>query len=194
MQILIKLFFTFAKIGLIGFGGGMAILPLIYDSVIQFNSMDPDEFANLFAISQATPGPLAVNAATFSGFQTAGVFGALAATIGVSFPAFILVGICVKFLDKYKGNRLVEGAFEGARPVAVGMIMAGFITIGQTALLSVDLSEIVNMASLFDAVKPIQLIMAVATFILAKKFKMKAFHIIIIMGVLGTFLCKGAIL
>ena len=72
--------------------------------------------------------------------------------------------------------------------------MAGFVTIGQTALLSVDLSEIASMASLFDGVKPIQLIMAVATFILAKKFKMKAFHIIIIMGVLGTFLCKGAIL
>ena len=65
MEILSKLFFTFAKIGLIGFGGGMAILPLIYQSVSEFNSIDSEQFANLFAISQATPGPLAVNAATY---------------------------------------------------------------------------------------------------------------------------------
>lgn len=71
METLAKLFFTFAKIGLVGFGGGMAILPLIYQSVSEFNAIDEEEFANLFAISQATPGPLAVNAATFSGFETA---------------------------------------------------------------------------------------------------------------------------
>ena len=98
MELIAKLFLTFAKIGLIGFGGGMAILPLIYQSVSEFNSIDPDEFANLFAISQATPGPLAVNAATFTGFETAGVAGALAATIGVAFPRFIVVAVCVKYL------------------------------------------------------------------------------------------------
>lgn len=66
MNILISLFLTFAKIGIVGFGGGMAILALIYQSMLQFNNMDPDEFSELFAISQATPGPLAINAATFS--------------------------------------------------------------------------------------------------------------------------------
>ena len=125
--LLIKLFLTFAKIGLVGFGGGMAILPLIYQSVSEFNAIDADEFADLFAISQATPGPLAVNAATFSGFETAGIPGAIAATLGVAFPAFILVALCVRFLNRYKQSRLVQGAFVGIRPVAVGMIMAGFV-------------------------------------------------------------------
>ena len=79
-----NLFFTFFKIGIIGFGGGMAILPMIYQSVLTFSDMAPEEFANLFAISQATPGPIAVNAATFVGFKVAGVAGSAAATIGVA--------------------------------------------------------------------------------------------------------------
>ena len=194
MNTLLKLFFTFAGIGLIGFGGGMAILPLIYESVIAFESMSPDEFVNLFAISQATPGPLAVNAATFAGFETAGVAGAIAATLGVSLPAFILVAICVKFLSKHQENPLVQGAFQGVRPVSVAMIMAGFIIIGQASLLSSDLSQISSFPELAASAKPIQTLMATATFILAKKFKIKAFTLIIVMGFLGAFLCKGVII
>ena len=102
MKTLVDLFLTFAKIGLVGFGGGAAILPLIYQGMLDFNSMDPEEFAELFAISQATPGPMAVNAATFSGFETAGIPGAVAATVGVALPSFILVGICLRFLSRYQ--------------------------------------------------------------------------------------------
>lgn len=194
METLAKLFFTFAKIGLVGFGGGMAILPLIYQSVSEFNAIDEEEFANLFAISQATPGPLAVNAATFSGFETAGIPGALAATIGVAFPAFILVAICVKFLNKYKESQLVQGAFTGIRPVAVGMIMAGFLMMAETTLVSGSIFDITSFGEVFDVIKPVQTVMIIATFIAAKKFKVGALKLIFIMGILGAFLCKGEIL
>ena len=194
METLAKLFFTFAKIGLVGFGGGMAILPLIYQSVSEFNAIDEEEFANLFAISQATPGPLAVNAATFSGFETAGIPGALAATIGVAFPAFILVAICVKFLNKYKESQLVQGAFTGIRPVAVGMIMAGFLMMAETTLGSGSIFDITSFGEVFDVIKPVQTVMIIATFIAAKKFKVSALKLIFIMGILGAFLCKGEIL
>ena len=194
METLAKLFFTFAKIGLVGFGGGMAILPLIYQSVSEFNAIDEEEFANLFAISQATPGPLAVNAATFSGFETAGIPGALAATIGVAFPAFILVAICVKFLNKYKESQLVQGAFTGLRPVAVGMIMAGFLMMAETTLVSGSIFDITSFGEVFDVIKPVQTVMIIATFIAAKKFKVSALKLIFIMGILGAFLCKGEIL
>ncbi len=194
METLAKLFFTFAKIGLVGFGGGMAILPLIYQSVSEFNAIDEEEFANLFAISQATPGPLAVNAATFSGFETAGIPGALAATIGVAFPAFILVAICVKFLNKYKESQLVQGAFTGIRPVAVGMIMAGFLMMAETTLVSGRIFDITSFGEVFDVIKPVQTVMIIATFIAAKKFKVSALKLIFIMGILGAFLCKGEIL
>ena len=194
METLAKLFFTFAKIGLVVFGGGMAILPLIYQSVSEFNAIDEEEFANLFAISQATPGPLAVNAATFSGFETAGIPGALAATIGVAFPAFILVAICVKFLNKYKESQLVQGAFTGIRPVAVGMIMAGFLMMAETTLVSGRIFDITSFGEVFDVIKPVQTVMIIATFIAAKKFKVSALKLIFIMGILGAFLCKGEIL
>lgn len=194
METLAKLFFTFAKIGLVGFGGGMAILPLIYQSVSEFNAIDEEEFANLFAISQATPGPLAVNAATFSGFETAGIPGALAATIGVAFPAFILVAICVKFLNKYKESQLVQGVFTGIRPVAVGMIMAGFLMMAETTLVSGSIFDITSFGEVFDVIKPVQTVMIIATFIAAKKFKVSALKLIFIMGILGAFLCKGEIL
>lgn len=190
MSIILRLFLTFAKIGVVGFGGGLAIVPLIYQGMLEFNSMDPEEFAELFAISQATPGPLAVNAATFSGFETAGVLGAVAATLGVALPSFILVGICVKFLNKYNEHNLVKGAFTGIRPVAVGMILAGFVMIGQTALFSGALSEVQSLAGFFENIKIIPLVMAAATFVLAKKFKINAITLIIIMGVSGALLCS----
>ncbi|MBR5517002.1 MAG: chromate transporter [Firmicutes bacterium] len=177
MNVIIKLFLTFAKIGLVGFGGGLAILPLIFQGMKAFGSITPEEFAELFAISQATPGPIAVNAATFAGFETAGIPGALAATLGVAFPAFILVGLSVKFLNKYQEHKLIKGAFVGIRPVSVGMIMAGFIMVGQTTL--------------FDGTHllVIPTCLTILTFILADKFKVSAIKLIIIMGIAGAFLC-----
>lgn len=178
MNVLIRLFLTFAKIGLIGFGGGLAILPLILQGMQAFGSITPEEFAELFAISQATPGPIAVNAATFAGYETAGVLGALAATLGVAFPAFILVGLSVKFLNKHQEHKLVKGAFVGIRPVAVGMIMAGFIMVGRTTLFA------------GTHLLPVPAALAILTFILADQFKVSSIKLIIIMGIAGAFLCS----
>ena len=178
MNVLIRLFLTFAKIGLLGFGGGLAILPMILQGMQSFGTITPEEFAELFAISQATPGPIAVNAATFAGFKTAGILGALASTLGVAFPAFILVGMSVKFLNKYQEHKLVKGAFIGIRPVAVGMIMAGFIMVGQTTM--------------FDGthLMVVPACLAILTFILADKFKVSSIKLIIIMGIAGAFLAS----
>ncbi len=194
MNVVISLFLTFAKIGLVGFGGGLAILPLIYQGMQSFGTISSEEFAELFAVSQATPGPIAVNAATFVGFETAGILGACAATLGVAFPAFILVGICVKFLDKYEAHKLVKGAFSGIRPVAVGMIMAGFLMVGQTSLLTGSLLDVSNITEFFETVKVIPTVLAIITFILASKFKVGSIKLIIIMGVCGAVLCSGNML
>ena len=178
MNIIIKLFLTFTKIGLVGFGGGLAILPLIYQEMQKFGTITPEEFAELFAISQATPGPMAVNAATFAGYETAGIPGAIAATLGVAFPAFVLIGICVKFLNKYQEHKMVKGAFVGIRPIAVGMIMAGFVMVGQTTLFNGTHLNVIPAC------------LTILTFILADKFKVGSIKLIIIMGVLGAFLCS----
>ncbi len=194
LLIIWNLFYTFFRIGIIGFGGGMAILPLIYQSVLEFSDMAPEEFANLFAISQATPGPIAVNAATFVGFKVAGVAGSAAATIGVAVPSFILVALVVKFMSKYRNNKVMDGAFKGIRPVTVGMIAAGALFIGETALLKVDFAEIADLAGFFGAVDPIPVLITLTTLVLVGKFKVSAVKLILIMGAVGAVLCSGMIL
>ena len=190
-MMILKLFFTFFKIGLLGFGGGMAILPLIYQSVLSFSDMEPETFANLFAISQATPGPIAVNAATFVGFQTAGLAGAAAATIGVAVPSFILVAIVFHFIHKYHDNPLVEGAFKGIRPATVGMIASAVVFMGENAVFKAEPETLEGMREFISSIDPIPAVMVLATVILASFFKVGAVKLIVIMGVLGAFLCSG---
>lgn len=190
-MIIWNLFYTFFRIGIIGFGGGMAILPLIYQSVLTFSDMAPEEFANLFAISQATPGPIAVNAATFVGFKVAGVAGSAAATIGVATPSFILIALVVKFMSKYRDNKIMDGAFKGIRPVTVGMIAAGALFIGETALLKVDLAEIGSLQELVQGFDLIPVLIMIVTFVLVSKFKVSAVKLILIMAAVGAVLCSG---
>lgn len=185
----LKLFFTFVKIGFLGFGGGLAILPMIYQGVSKFTAITQEEFTNLFGISQATPGPIAINAATFVGFKAAGITGAFIATAGVAMPSFILVIIVARFLMKNRENPLVEGAFVGIRPMTVGMIASAVIYVGVSSLLDAPLSEITGITALINAVNPIALIMAAVTFILMKKTKLGAIKLIILMGVIGAFIC-----
>jgi chromate transporter len=96
-----QLFFVFFKLGLFSFGGGYAMLPLIYQEIQKFGMMDPTEFSNLVAISQMTPGPIAVNAATYVGFKAAGVLGSAVATLAVSLPAFVIIILVAHFLQKF---------------------------------------------------------------------------------------------
>ena len=103
-MIYLQLFLVFAKIGLFGFGGGMAMLP----GAKTFSLMSADEFSNLVAISQVTPGPIAVNAATYVGFNCAGYTGAAVATFGVALPSFILVTLACYFIRKFKDSQVIE--------------------------------------------------------------------------------------
>ncbi|MBQ8563753.1 MAG: chromate transporter, partial [Firmicutes bacterium] len=162
--------------------------------VLEFSDMAPEEFANLFAISQATPGPIAVNAATFVGFKVAGVAGSAAATIGVAAPSFILVALVVKFMSMYRNNKMMDGAFKGIRPVTVGMIAAGALFIGETALLKTELAEIADFAGLLAAVDPVAVAITVVTLVLVGKFKVSAVKLILIMAAVGAVACSGMIL
>ena len=172
----------------------MAILPMIYQSVLEFSDMAAEEFANLFAISQATPGPIAVNAATFVGFKEAGVLGAAAATLGVAVPSFILVALVVKFMSMYRNNNIMDGAFKGIRPVTVGMIAAGALFIGKTALLKGDAAGIVDFAGLVENIDLIPAAITLTTLVLAGKFKVSAVKLILIMAAVGAAACSGMIL
>lgn len=122
---LIKLFFTFAKIGAFSIGGGYAMLPFIQREVIDRNGwMTMQEFSDILAISQMTPGPIAINSATFVGFKVANVPGSIAATLGVVMPSFIMILLIASLLSKFYEKKPVKSAFMGIRPAVVGLIGA----------------------------------------------------------------------
>lgn len=125
-----KLFWAFLQIGAFSFGGGYAAMPLIQSQVIdQYGWMTISDFTDLITISQMTPGPIAINSATFVGNQTAGIWGALAATIGCILPSCIFVTMLAWVYDKYRNLRLLQGILEALRPAVVSMIAIAGITI-----------------------------------------------------------------
>lgn len=173
-MIYLKLFLVFAKIGVFGFGGGMAMLPMIYQGAQSFGLMSADEFSNLVAISQVTPGPMAVNAATYVGFNCAGYAGAFAATLGVAMPSFLLVTLACYFISKFKESKAIEGAFAGIRPVTVGLIGAAVVFMGQSA---------------FETISLVPCLITLGTVILVGKFKVSPIAIVVAAGVIGAILC-----
>lgn len=125
------LFLLFFKIGAFSFGGGYAMLPFIQQEFITKNHLiTSQEFLDLLAISQSTPGPVAINSATFVGYKTAGVLGSLAATIGVSLFAIIGLTIISKLFDKFKNNKRVENLLIVLRPITIGFILAAAFSSG----------------------------------------------------------------
>ena len=129
------LFSGFFKIGLFSIGGGYAMIPLIQKELVEVKGyMTVAEVSDVVAISEMTPGPFAVNAATFAGMSTASVAGAIAATLGVVTPSVIICIILAKFFMNFQKSAPVQGVLYGVRPVVVGLIASAALTIAQTAL------------------------------------------------------------
>lgn len=136
---LIKLFISFLKIGLFSFGGGYAALALIQQEVVVENSwLAIGEFNDLITISQMTPGPIALNSATFVGQRVAGFPGSLAATIGCILPSAIIVGALSYFYKKYKDLDTITEVLQFLRPAIVVMILIAGLDILKTALFDIN--------------------------------------------------------
>lgn len=188
-MIFVYLFTIFFRIGLFGFGGGLAMLPLIFQSVQAFGIMTNEEFSNLVALSQVTPGPMAVNAATYVGFNYAGLPGALTATIGVCLPAFLLMMIVYKFIKKFNDSRTIQGIMTGVRPVTVALIGAAVIFVSETVLVNGPLISEKLIEAGFDYFNLIPLCIFAVTIVLVSVFKMKPIRVMILMGIAGALLC-----
>ena len=128
-MIFLELFWAFFQIGLFSFGGGYAALPLIEKQVIDTNGwMTAAEFTDLITISQMTPGPIAINSASFIGARLAGLPGAVVATLGNILPSCIIVMLLAWLYRKYSNLRIINGALRGLRPAVVGMIASAAVT------------------------------------------------------------------
>lgn len=128
-MIYLRLLISFLKIGFFGFGGGYAMLSLIQDEIVMYRGwLTSEEMSDIIAISQITPGPVAINCATYVGYTVSGgVWGALLATTAVCVPALTVMLAITKFYLHLRGNRYLQGAMEGIRPMVAGMILSAAI-------------------------------------------------------------------
>lgn len=123
MNILFDLFLSFAKIGLFTFGGGYAMIPMIENNCVERKQwITHDEMMNVTVIAESTPGPIAINCATYTGYKKAGFIGALVATFGIILPAFIVIYLISMFLDNFLEFVIIANAFKGIK-IAVGILI-----------------------------------------------------------------------
>ncbi len=138
-MILLRLFYEFFKTGLFAVGGGMATLPFLYSMSDATGWFSHGQLADMIAVSESTPGPIGVNMATYVGFTTAGLPGALAATLGLVTPSIIIILIIARVLQAFRQNRVVDAAFYGLRPCSVGLIAAAGLLVVKIAVFNFDL-------------------------------------------------------
>ena len=134
-MIFLELFWTFFKIGAFTFGGGYAMLPLIQAEVTAKGWIAEESIVNFVAVSESTPGPFAVNMATYVGSEMGGVFGSVCATLGVVLPSFIIILIVAKCFEKFKNSRVIRGCMSGLKPAVIGLIASAVISIGTTVFI-----------------------------------------------------------
>lgn len=128
-MIYLQLFLTFLKIGAFTFGGGYAMLPLMQEAVLSHGWMTEQQIIDFIAVCESTPGPIAVNMATYIGSEMGGVLGSVCATLGVVLPSFVIILIVAQIFEKFKSSRTVKGCMTGLKPVTVGLIGSAVITI-----------------------------------------------------------------
>lgn len=131
-MIILQLFLTFAFIGAFSFGGGYAMLPLIQEEVVyNHHWLSIQQFSDIIAVAEMTPGPIAINTATYVGYKIAGITGSTAATIGVVLPSFVIILTLAGIVLKNKDNPFFQGAFSGLRPVVVALVIGAAVLLGK---------------------------------------------------------------
>ena len=178
-MIWLQLFFSFLQIGLLSFGGGYAAVPLIQEQIVNIHGwLDMDQFTDLITISQMTPGPIAINSATFVGIKIAGIPGALVATGGCILPSCVIVTLIAKLYLKYRNMAMLQGVLNSLRPAVVAMIASAGISILMTAFWGSGAA-----ISLLGTNWVLVAIFAVCL-VLLQKFKMNPIWVMVMAGVL----------
>ncbi|HBT48900.1 MAG: Chromate transporter [Caldanaerobacter subterraneus] len=133
-MIYLSLFWAFFKVGAFSFGGGYAMIPLIKKEIIDIHHwLSMDQFLDIIAISQMTPGPIAINAATFVGYKIGGFWGSVAATIGVTAPSFLIIIILALLIIRYRHLPWLEAFFKGVRPAVIALIVQAAYSVGKSS-------------------------------------------------------------
>ena len=165
-MIYLELFWTFFTIGAFTFGGGYAMLPLIQEEVAArwSNVISAESLIDFVAISESTPGPFAVNMATYIGAEMGGVFGSVCATLGVVLPSFLIILIVAKCYDAFRENRIVKGCMSGLKPAVVGLIGNAVLNVLMTVFFPAGVSLAVFTTAAFYVYAGIFALMLILAF------------------------------
>lgn len=174
---ILELFLTFLKIGAFTFGGGYAMIPLVTDEVVSNGWLTSEQVLNFIAVAESTPGPIAINMATFVGSSQAGILGSVAATLGVVLPSFVIILVIASIMRELLKFAGVQAFLKGIRPVVVGLIVGTAVNIFLTVVLS--LSTVYDSV-VFDWKSLIIFLLIAATHVIYKKIKKKNVSVIIL--------------
>ena len=170
-MILLKLFFEFAKVGLFAVGGGLATIPFLQDIGARTGWFTDVDLTTMIAVSESTPGPMGVNMATYVGFETAGLPGAVLATLGLITPSVIVIIIIAGFLQKFHQSKTVDAVFFGLRPASTALIAAAGLSVALSVLFTFQGPE----SCVFTVHWP-ALILAAAVFVCMRYTPLKKLH------------------
>ena len=180
-MIYLQLFFSFLQVGLFSVGGGYAAIPLIQNQAVAVHGwMTMEEFSNLVAIAEMTPGPISLNAATFVGTRQGGMLGAAAATFGCVAPSFIIVSLMAYWYQKYKKSHLLNSILDSLRPAVVGLIASAGLGMTQTVLKREE-----------GTVSWLSAILFFGAFLILRRWKCNPILILCLCGALGLGLSLG---
>lgn len=178
-MIYLQLFLSFLQIGALSFGGGYASMPLIEAQIVTSHGwLTMTEFSDLVTIAEMTPGPIAVNAATFVGTKVAGVLGALVATAGCILPACVLVMLIARLYLKYRNLTVLQSVLGSLRPAVVAMIASAGLTILMNAFWGSRTVVLANTNYVMVAI-------FVLSFVLLRKTKLSPIAVMVLAGVLN---------
>ena len=178
MSLYLRLFWEFFKTGLFAVGGGLATLPFMYDISDKTGWFTHSMLADMVAVSESTPGPIGVNMATYVGFVTGGIPGAVIATVGLVTPSVIVILLIARVLKAFRENQYVDAGFYGLRPCSVGLIAAAGVLVVKLALFNTELYA--STGALLDLFNFKALILA-AVLLIATRYikKLKGLHPIV---------------
>ncbi len=182
-MILVTLFIEFFKIGLFTIGGGYAMIPLVRETVLNYGWLPEGEFYDFLGICESTPGPIAINMATYIGSVQGGILGSICATLGVVLPSFFIILLIASVLKNFTNNKYFKGFIEGVKPVVIALITATGITLLIKCFGFISLKEFE-----FNPVSTICFLILVAIYFGYNKFaqkKLSTITLIIISAVLG---------
>lgn len=193
MNIISELFVSFLQIGLLSFGGGYAVIPLIQEYAVNTKGwLAIQEFTDIITISQMTPGPLAVNVSTFTGLRTGGLLGAAAATAGCVFAGIAVSLLLCRFFDRFKSSEYSRQILKGLKSASTGLILSAAMTLAVGAFSSgnanipEDTAALKKISAMFFSPNLTAIFLFICAFILIRKMRLNPIFVMILCGISGA--------